>query len=166
MKVEKMPENAQDIQGGTCVETKSAQAQVWDSSSRATELSRIRQILICQVKGMPPTKELAVLPSEPRYLAFAPANGFFKKFGFDGRIVYDRNTASFLGLRLPFLLDMVGDSAKSRLLNVLSFACIFSTVILVLSSFVFVSPRPSVPAQVCCFSLSHYLRLLAFLHDY
>ena len=144
--------------------TKSAQGRFLDSSARASELSRIKQILFCQVKGIPPTKELAVLSSEPRFWTFAPANGLFNKFGFGGRIVYDRNTASFLGLHLPFLLDMVGDNAKNRLLNVLGFACIFSTVILILSSFVFVSSRPSVPAQVCCFSLSHYLCLLTVFH--
>lgn len=156
------PEN--QIQGGKCVATKSAQGRFLDSSARASELSRIKQILFCQVKGIPPTKELAVLSSEPRFWTFAPANGLFNKFGFGGRIVYDRNTASFLGLHLPFLLDMVGDNAKNRLLNVLGFACIFSTVILILSSFVFVSSRPSVPAQVCCFSLSHYLCLLTVFH--
>ena len=74
-------------------------------------------------------------------------------------IIYDRNTASVPGLHLPLFLDMVSDSAKNRLLNVLGFACIFCSVILILASFIFVSPPSPIPHKVCI--LFHRISLLA-----
>ena len=58
-------------------------------------------------------------------------------------------TASVPVFHLPLVLDMVRDSVKNRLLNVLGFACIFCSVILILASFIFVAPLDAIPNKVC-----------------
>ena len=165
MSLEKMPDNtgtwdheSQDFQGTKQAESKSAKVQLPTSLTRNSELSRIKKVLFSQFKGLSPIEDQVVSLGESRFLTLVPAMQALKKFGFDCSVVFDRNTASFPGFHFPLLLDMVRDSARNRLLNVLSFACIFSTVILILSSFVFVSPQPSVPAQVCPSFFLQYLR--------
>ena len=125
----------------------------------ANAASRDMQILWRQFKGFPPAKELAVPPNERRFVPICNPKNLLRKFGFhpdsvglgslDGAIVYDRNTASVPGFHLPLVLDMVRDSVKNRLLNVLGFACIFCSVILILASFIFVAPPDAIPNKVC-----------------
>ena len=125
----------------------------------ANAASRNMQILWRQFQGFPPAKELAVPPNERRFVPICNPKNLLRKFGFhpdsvglgslDGAIVYDRNTASVPGFHLPLVLDMVRDSVKNRLLNVLGFACIFCSVILILSSFIFVAPPDAIPNKVC-----------------
>ena len=125
----------------------------------ANAASRNMQILWRQFKGFPPAKELAVPPNERRFVPICNPKNLLRKFGFhpdsvglgslDGAIVYDRNTASVPGFHLPLVLDMVRDSVKNRLLNVLGFACIFCSVILILASFIFVAPLDAIPNKVC-----------------
>jgi hypothetical protein len=140
---------SQEFQGTKQAESKSAEMQMPTSPASVSEISRLSKVLISQFKGLSPTEDQAVAMGESRFLTLMPAKRASKNFGFDGSVIFDRNTASFPGFHFPLLLDMVRDSARNRLLNVLSFSCIFSTVILILSSLVFVSPQPSVPAQVC-----------------
>ncbi len=126
------------------------------ASIGGSKYSRMKQILRQQFAGLAPSKDPAVSLSGPRFVTiFTPFNKFGLRFE---RVVYDRDTISVSGFHLPLFLDMVKDNAKNRLLNVLSFACIFCSVILILSSFLFVSPQPSIPSQVqscCCSSQYH-----------
>jgi hypothetical protein len=111
-----------------------------------SEFSRNRRILIQQFMGLPPGKDLSVPRNEQRFLTICRP---FKMLGFESkRVVYDRNTASVSGFHLPLFLDMVRDSAKNRLLNILSFVCIFCSVVLILSSYLFVPPEPPIPSKV------------------
>ncbi len=127
--------------------------------------ARTARILYHQFKGFSPPSTLAVPSHENRFkLLWSPKN-LLRKLGFridsvitgpgslDGNnLVYDRNTASIPGLHLPLALDMVRDGAKNRMLNVLGFACIFCSVILILASFIFVAPQAPIPHKVlsCC----------------
>ena len=115
------------------------------------------QILFRQFKGLPPPSNLAVEPSKNRFSLLCSPKALLRKVGISvdcagGRspddILYDHNTASVPGFHLPLVLNMIGDSVKNRLLNVLGFACIFCSVVLILASFVFVSPLPPIPNKV------------------
>jgi hypothetical protein len=109
--------------------------------------ARIARILYHQFKGIPPPSTLAVPSHENRFTVITGPGSL------DGiNLVYDRNTASIPGLHLPLALDMVRDGAKNRMLNVLGFACIFCSVILILASFIFVAPQAPIPHKVlsCC----------------
>jgi len=126
----------------------------------ANAASRNMQILYQQFKGFAPSNALAIPPNERRFVPIFSPKNLLRKLGFhadsaslgaldtDGSIVYDRNTASFRGFHLPLVLDMVRDSVKNRLLNVLGFACIFCSVILILASFIFVTPQAAIPYKV------------------
>ncbi len=117
------------------------------------------QILYHQFKGLPPPSDLAVEPSKNRFSVLCSPKALLGKVGIsldvagasspDGSaILYDHNTASVPGIHLPLVLNMVGDSVKNRLLNVLGFACIFCSVVLILASFTFVAPLPPIPNKV------------------
>jgi hypothetical protein len=144
--------NLTSLESGTSVSDKNV-----ESPKIVNNKSRSMQILLHQFKGLPPSNQLAV-SQEIRYIPIFSAKSLLQKLGlYDsavglgslmGSIVYDRNTASIPGFHLPLVLDMVRDSVKNRLMNVLGFACIFCSVILILSSFVFVSPQSAIPHKV------------------
>jgi hypothetical protein len=119
-------------------------------ASRAAAL----KILYHQFKGLPPPRDLGVESKKNRFLLLCSPKALLRKVGIsmDGRgasaIVYDRNTASVPGFHLPLVLNMVGDNVKNRLLNVLGFACIFCSVILILASFTFVAAPLPIPNKV------------------
>jgi hypothetical protein len=119
-------------------------------ASRAAAL----KILHHQFKGLPPPSDLAVKSRKNRFSILCSPKALLRKVGLstdgDGTsaIVYDRNTASVPGLHIPLVLNMVGDNVKNRLLNVLGFACIFCSVILILASFTFVAAPLPVPNKV------------------
>ena len=140
-----------------------------ESAVPSNTASRNMQILFQQFKGFAPSNALAIPLNERRFLPICNPKNFLRKLGFHAdsvflgslrTIVYDRNTASVPGFHLPLVLDMVRDSVKNRLLNVLGFACIFCSVVLILSSFIFVSPQPAIPHKVCIFFLMPYLNML------
>jgi hypothetical protein len=126
----------------------------------ANAASRNMQILYQQFKGFAPSNALAIPPNERRFVPIFSPKNLLRKLGFhadsaslgaldtDGSIEYDRNPASFRGFHLPLVLDMVRDSVKNRLLNVLGFACIFCSVVLILASFIFVTPQAAIPYKV------------------
>jgi hypothetical protein len=119
-------------------------------ASRAAAL----KILYHQFKGLPPPSDLGVESSKNRFSLLCSPKALLRKvgIGMDGRggsaIVYDRNTASVPGFHLPLVLNMVGDNVKNRLMNVLGFACIFCSVILILASFTFVAAPLPIPQKV------------------
>ena len=137
----------------TSIKSQSAKAVV-EADGPANAMSRNMQILFQQFKGVPPSNALAVPSNERRFVSICSPNNLLRKIGFCaesvslGPILFDRNTASVPGLHLPLVLDMVRDSVKNRLLNVLGFACIFCSVILILSSFLFVAPQVAIPNKV------------------
>ena len=131
-----------------------------------------------QFRGLPPPTALSssgnrVPPYENRFWSICSPKVLLRKIGanddsllpgetlqhggFTGSIVYDRDTASVPGLHLPLVLDMVRDGVKNRLLNVLGFASVFCSVILILSSFIFVVQQAPIPSNVCLFFLTMYL---------
>ena len=137
----------------TSIKSESAKAAV-EADGPANAMSRNMQILSQQFKGFPPSNALAIPSNESRFVSICSPNNLLRKLGFCaesvslGPILFDRNTASVPGLHLPLVLDMVRDSVKNRLLNVLGFACIFCSVILILSSFIFVAPQVAIPNKV------------------
>lgn len=141
-----------------------------ESSRPLSDAARSSRILFHQLKGFPPPRTSSVPPNQNRFKLLCSPKNLLRKLGFridsvmmgpgslDGyEIVYDRNTASIPGLHLPLALDMVRDGAKNRLLNVLGFACIFCSVILILASFIFVAPQPPIPNKVLSFCVTSNL---------
>jgi hypothetical protein len=143
---------------------------------------RCAQILMQQFRGLPPPTALSssgnrVPPYENRFWSICSPKVLLRKIGanddsllpgetlqhggFTGSIVYDRDTASVPGLHLPLVLDMVRDGVKNRLLNVLGFASVFCSVILILSSFIFVVQQAPIPSNVCLFFLTRCICSLA-----
>jgi hypothetical protein len=133
-----------------------------------SDRSRSAQILLHQFKGFPPSSALAVPSDENRFSLLCRPKSLLSNLGVSvdcaghgslamggSDIIYDRNTASVPGLHLPLALDMVTDSVKNRLPNILGFACIFCSVILILASFIFVSPPAPIPHKV----RNHYQRI-------
>ena len=122
---------------------------------------RCAKTLLQQFRGLPPSTAL-ISPNENRFWVICSPKALLSKIGIAScsasqpggdrvadSILFDRNTASVPGLHLPLVLDMVRDNVKNRLLNVLGFASIFCSVILILSSFIFVSPQAAIPSNVC-----------------
>jgi hypothetical protein len=141
-----------------------------ESSRPLSDAARSARILFHQLKGFPPPPTSSVSPNQNRFKLLCSPKNLLRKLGcridsvmmgpgsLDGyEIVYDRNTASIPGLHLPLALDMVRDGAKNRLLNVLGFACIFCSVILILASFIFVAPQPPIPNKVLSFCVTSNL---------
>ncbi len=145
-----------------------------ESSRPLSDAARTAQILFHQLKGFPPPSTLSVPQNQNRFKLLCSPKKLLRKLGcridsdFDSvimgpgslvgyEIVYDRNTASIPGLHLPLALDMVRDGAKNRLLNVLGFACIFCSVILILASFIFVAPQAPIPNKVLSFCVTSNL---------
>ncbi len=139
---------------------------------------RCARILLQQFRGLPPPTALSssgnrVPPFQNRFWSICSPKVLLRKIGanvdsllpgetlqhggFTGSIVYDRDTASVPGLHLPLVLDMVRDGVKNRLLNVLGFASVFCSVILILSSFIFVDQQAPIPSNVYLLSLTMYL---------
>jgi hypothetical protein len=139
---------------------------------------RCAQILLHQFRGLPPPTALSssgnhVPPYENRFWSICSPKVLLRKIGvgvdsllpgeslqhggFTDSIVYDRDTASVPGLHLPLVLDMVRDGVKNRLLNVLGFASVFCSVILIFSSFIFVVQQAPIPRNVSLFFLTMYL---------
>jgi hypothetical protein len=135
---------------------------------------RCAKTLLQQFRGLPPSSAL-IPPNENRFWVICSPKTLLSKIGIASGscsqpggdpILFDRNTASVPGLHFPLVLDMVRDNVKNRLLNVLGFASIFCSVILILSSFIFVSPQAAIPSNVCPFFLTFFFgstSLLPFL---
>jgi hypothetical protein len=141
-----------------------------ESSRPLSDAARSARVLFHQLKGFPPPSTLSVPPNQNRFKLLCSPKNLLRKLGcridsgimgsgsLDGfEILYDRNTASIPGLHLPLALDMVRDGAKNRLLNVLGFACIFCSVILILASFIFVAPQAPIPNKVLSFCVTSNL---------
>ena len=157
--MEELPANALlDTEPGAAVESEDHSLKPSGVQAGVPSSSRNMKILWRQFKGLPPMKTLDVPSNEPRFVPIFSTKNLLRKLGFrpdaagigplDGAVIYDRNTASVLGLHLPLVLDMVRDSVKNRLQNVLGFAYIFCSVILILASFIFTSPQAAIPNQV------------------
>lgn len=144
---------------------------------------RCAKTLLQQFRGLPPSAAL-ISPNENRFWVICSPKTLLSKIGIAwgsgsqpggnraaDSILFDRNTASVPGLHFPLVLDMVRDNVKNRLLNVLGFASIFCSVILILSSFIFVTPQATIPSNVCSFFLtfvfvsSPLVRVSPFLSD-
>jgi hypothetical protein len=128
--------------------------------------SKFTRTLLQQFRGLPPSTDTSATPDRNRFQLICSPKALLKKIGvgsdasgmcmhhglFADAIVYDRNTASVPGFHLPLVLDIVRDNVKNRLLNVLGFTSIFCSVLLILASFVFVTPQAPIPSNVSLYS--------------